>query len=181
LAELEVFQRARTIKVYADAPQRFVVELARAAGKTVIAGDEMALDALPALDLIVVGAVGVMKQGYTLGTGRGDSDLDFAVMRALGQTPPPVVTTVSAEQLLRLFPSYDHDVPVSFIVMPEQTIEVERPGPFPSGVDWERLPRERLEASALLKSLSTRTPAARAASSPKRRVKKSARREREDD
>jgi hypothetical protein len=87
------------------------------------------------------------------GKGHGYGDLEYGILRHLGQSPVPVVTTVHPLQMVEGFPADRHDLPVSIIATPEEVIEVLNPPPAPKGIDWELLPQEALEAMPIVKSL----------------------------
>ena len=116
-------------------------------------GEEVPLDALPPVDLIVTGSVAVTRDGHRCGKGHGYGDLEYGILRELGQAPVPVVTTVHALQVLEDFPADRHDLPVSVIATPEEVIEVPSPPPAPEGIDWDVLPQEVLEQMPILRSL----------------------------
>jgi 5-formyltetrahydrofolate cyclo-ligase len=116
-------------------------------------GEEVPLDALPPVDLIVAGSVAVTRDGHRCGKGHGYGDLEYGILRELGQAPVPVVTTVHALQVLEDFPADRHDLPVSVIATPEEVIEVPSPPPAPEGIDWDVLPQEALEEMPILRSL----------------------------
>ena len=56
--------------------------------------EEVPLKALPSIDLIVTGSVAVTRAGHRCGKGHGYGDLEYGILRELGQAPVPVVTTV---------------------------------------------------------------------------------------
>jgi len=111
------------------------------------------LDDLPQMDLIVAGSVAVTRDGKRCGKGHGYSDLEYAILRELGHKPVPVMTTVHPVQLIEGFPSDDHDIPLSLIVTPDETIEIENPPESPEGINWDLLSSEDLEAMPVLKKL----------------------------
>lgn len=114
---------------------------------------DVGLDELPRMDVIVAGSVAVTRDGRRCGKGEGYSDLEFAVLRELGHPPVPVVTTVHPVQIVERFPYSANDLPLSLIVTPEETVEVENPPPAPRGVDWSLLGEEDLEAMPVLREL----------------------------
>lgn len=116
-------------------------------------GEELALDALPRIDLVVMGSVAVTRDGRRLGKGHGYADLEYALLRELGNPPVPVVTTVHPLQLLDGFPTQAHDLAVSLIATPEELIEVRAPPPAPKGIDWDLLPGEALQEMPVLAEL----------------------------
>jgi len=116
-------------------------------------GRPVALSELPHVDLIVMGSVAVTPDGKRLGKGHGYADLEFAILRELGQPPVPVCTTVHPLQVLEDFPLQAHDVPVTLIATPEALLEVAEPLPSPVGIEWETLSEESLDAMPPLREL----------------------------
>ena len=115
--------------------------------------EEVDLEDLPAVDAIVTGCVAVTRDGRRCGKGEGYSDLEFAILRELGHPPAPVVTTVHPIQLVDGFPVEDHDLGLSVIATPEETIDVEDPPQGPEGIDWDLLSEEDLEEMEVLGKL----------------------------
>lgn len=116
-------------------------------------GEDLALGALPKIDLVVMGSVAVTRDGRRLGKGHGYADLEYAMLRELGNPPVPVVTTVHPLQVLDGFPSEPHDLPVSLIVTPDDVIEVSDPPAAPEGIDWDLLPEDALKEMPILGEL----------------------------
>lgn len=114
---------------------------------------EVAVEHLPAMDLMVAGSVAVTRDGRRCGKGEGYSDLEYAILRELGHPPAPVVTTVHPLQLVGGFPTDSHDLPLSLVVTPEEVIEVSDPPPAPGGIDWDLLSEEDLEEMPVLRRL----------------------------
>jgi len=115
--------------------------------------EPVALDALPQLDAIVTGSVAVTRTGRRCGKGEGYSDLEYAILRELGHDPVPVATTVHPIQLVESVPADAHDLPLSWIVTPEETVEVPDPPAAPTGIDWEALSDEDLDEMPVLQEL----------------------------
>lgn len=113
----------------------------------------VALDELPRIDLVVTGSVAVTEDGRRCGKGEGYGDLEYAILRELGQEPPPVVTTVHEAQVVEDFPAAGHDLPLRLVVTPERTIEVDEPADPPAGIDWSLLGEEDLDAMPVLREL----------------------------
>jgi len=114
------------------------------------------LDDLPQLDAIVTGSVAVTRDGRRCGKGEGYSDLEFAIMRELGHDPVPVATTVHPLQRVDALPADAHDLPLSLIVTPVETIQVEDPPDPPRGIDWAAITDQDLNEMPVLKTLSDR-------------------------
>lgn len=113
----------------------------------------VAMEALPPFDAIVVGSVVLTRDGYRCGRGNGISDIEWAVLRELGRPAVPVLTCAHPDQFVRYFPAYEHDAPISFIATPEELITIERPPPAPRRIDWDRMPRERIDEIPILREL----------------------------
>jgi 5-formyltetrahydrofolate cyclo-ligase len=116
-------------------------------------GEEVELEDLPRIDLVVMGSVAVTREGRRLGKGHGYADLEYAILRELGNPPVPVATTVHPLQVLDDFPIEEHDLPVSFIATPDEVLEVKHPPRAPRGIDWDLLPEEALQEMPVLAEL----------------------------
>jgi 5-formyltetrahydrofolate cyclo-ligase len=116
-------------------------------------GEEISLDALPRIDLVVMGSVAVTREGRRLGKGHGYADLEYAILRELGNPPVPVLTTVHPLQVLEDFPIEEHDLPLSLIATPDEVLEVKHPPRAPRGIDWDLLPEEALQEMPVLAEL----------------------------
>jgi 5-formyltetrahydrofolate cyclo-ligase len=116
-------------------------------------GEDLALDALPRIDLVVMGSVAVTRGGARLGKGHGYADLEYGMLRELGNPAVPVVTTVHPLQVLGGFPTEAHDLPVALIATPDELIRVKRGRQAPKGIDWDLLPEQALEEMPVLGEL----------------------------
>lgn len=105
------------------------------------------------IDLIVTGSVAVTRQGARAGKGEGYSDMEYAILRELGHSHVPVVTTVHRAQILPDFERQEHDLSVDYIVTPDEVIETRTPFPKPKGIDWERVGDDKLQAMPVLAEL----------------------------
>src|SRR5256885_4808989 len=101
-------------------------------------GDDITLAQMPKVDLVVMGSVAVTRDGRRLGKGHGYADLEYALLRELGNPPVPLATTVHALQLVDAFPVEAHDTPLTLIATPDEVIEVKRRRRAPRGIDWKR-------------------------------------------
>ncbi|HZS66968.1 MAG TPA: 5-formyltetrahydrofolate cyclo-ligase [Burkholderiales bacterium] len=119
-------------------------------------GRDVSLAQMPKVDLVVMGSVAVTRDGRRLGKGHGYADLEYALLRELGNPAVPLVTTVHPLQLVDAFPVEGHDAPLTLIATPDEVIEVKHRRRAPRGIDWKRLPREALEAMPLLAELRRR-------------------------
>lgn len=120
-------------------------------------GEEIALANMPPVDLVIAGSVGVSKRGARAGKGEGYSDLEYGILRDLGQQDIPTATLVHPLQIVHHpteeFPMEKYDLPIDFIVTPEEVIETNTPYPKPQGIDWDRLDSSRIEAMPVLQQL----------------------------
>ncbi|MFG2679471.1 5-formyltetrahydrofolate cyclo-ligase [Streptomyces sp. NPDC048392] len=106
------------------------------------------VDALPPLDLIILGSVAVNRNGVRVGKGAGYSDIEFALLTEAGLVTSKtlVVTTVHALQVTDIpIPTTEHDVGVDLIVTPGTVITCPKPH-RPKGVDWSALTPEKIAA-----------------------------------
>lgn len=122
-------------------------------------GVPTSVDDLEPVDLVIVGCVAVDRTGARLGKGGGFADLEFAVASAAGLIGPdtPVVTTVHPLQVVdaERIPMTAHDVPLDAIVTPDEIIICSGDRPRPSGVLWEHLSDDKIDAIPLLRRLVT--------------------------
>ena len=119
-------------------------------------GEDIELDEMPKVDLVVMGSVAVTRDGRRLGKGHGYADLEYALLRELGNPAVPIATTVHRLQVLADFPMEAHDAPVALIATPQELIEVKRRRRPPRGIDWKKLPREALDEMPVLAELERR-------------------------
>jgi 5-formyltetrahydrofolate cyclo-ligase len=115
-------------------------------------GEPIALERLPRIDAVVMGSVAVTRDGKRLGKGHGYADLEYALLRELGNEPVPVATTVHALQIVQSFPMQAHDVALSVIATPDELIEVPPAAPS-GGIDWDALPAGALDEMPILAEL----------------------------
>lgn len=120
-------------------------------------GRPVAIDDMPGIDLVVAGSVAVDRHGARLGKGGGYSDLEFALARGAGLITDKtvVLTTVHSLQVLEngLIPMTPHDVPLDYIVTPEEIVQVDRHHERPRGILWHELEREKIESIPVLQEL----------------------------
>lgn len=113
-------------------------------------------DEMDPVDVVVAGSVAVTPAGDRIGKGEGYSDLEFAILREAGLVGPDttVATTVHEMQVLdRSIDTESHDVPMDLVVTPERTIETDRRGDRPAGIDWTRLDEATIDAIPILQRL----------------------------
>jgi len=112
-------------------------------------GRVVAAHQMQAIDLIVCGSVAVTRQGARLGVGGGYGDLEYALLRKEGRVREytPILTTVHSLQVLEdRVPMRAHDVPVDFLVTPEQVIAAPSLHPRPRGILWDLLAEEQIRS-----------------------------------
>jgi len=106
------------------------------------------------VDLVVCGSVAVTRQGARIGRGDGYSDLEYALLRMEGKIREytPILTTVHPLQVIEdRLPMRGHDVPIDFVVTPDQVIAAPSLHPRPRGVIWEILREEKIQSIPLLR------------------------------
>ncbi len=141
-------------------PSALTVPPAEAAAGRVAAdiAPKVGVDALRAVDVVVLGSVAVNRAGVRVGKGAGYSDLEFALLTEAGLIGDhtTVVTTVHGLQVLdEELPATTHDVGVDVIVTPEEIINCSSPH-RPSGLVWEHLDAQKI---ASIPVLAARAPA----------------------
>ena len=106
-------------------------------------------DAQP-IDMVLVGSVAVSRQGARLGKGNGAGDLEYALLRQAGKVREytPIVTTVHPLQVIDdRIPMRAHDVPMDFLITPDQVVAAPSLYPRPRGILWDLIPDERIRRS----------------------------------
>jgi 5-formyltetrahydrofolate cyclo-ligase len=127
-------------------------------------GHPVAIQEMSAIDIVLAGSVAVSRDGSRLGKGGGYSDLEFALARQAGLIGENtvVVTTVHALQIVPdgEIPMTRHDVPLDFVVTPDEIIHTARAFERPPGILWQELDEEKLRAIPALLRLRPkgRTP-----------------------
>jgi 5-formyltetrahydrofolate cyclo-ligase len=118
-------------------------------------GQPLALDALPPIDLVVMGSVAVAPDGARVGKGEGYAELEYAVLRTLGRLSAEtlVCTTVHDVQVVDAIPVEPFDVPVDLIATPTRLVATASPYPRLGRVLWHCLSPERLQAMPILAEL----------------------------
>lgn len=122
-------------------------------------GRPVDIDAMPRIELVLAGSVAVARDGARLGKGGGYSDLEFALAREAGLVTDDtaIVTTVHPLQVVPEgeIPMTGHDVPLDFIVTPEEVIATARAFQRPAGILWDQLADEKLNAIPVLQRLAS--------------------------
>jgi len=140
-------------------PATLTVPPAEAASSKVAAkiAPKVAVESMPAVDLVVVGSVAVNRAGVRIGKGAGYSDLEFAFLAEAGliSAQTIVVTTIHTLQVLdEELPATRHDFGVDLVVTPDEVITCRRPH-RPEGLMWEDLDAEKI---ASIPALAARAP-----------------------
>ena len=129
--------------------------LARSSLRTALQfGRLMAPHEMRPVDLVFVGSVAVTRQGARLGSGDGYCDLEYALLRHEGKVREytPILTTVHPLQIVDdRIPMRAHDMPVDFLVTPEQVMAAPTLYPRPRGILWDLLPDERIRSIPVLR------------------------------
>lgn len=111
------------------------------------------------VDLILCGSVAVRRDGARIGKGGGYSDLEYAIAIELGivTSSTQILTTIHPLQIVdEKIALQPHDIPVDFIVTPDEIINCKTRLPRPTGIYWEYLDEEKIAAIPLLKKMKTR-------------------------
>lgn len=119
-------------------------------------GRPVTVDELRCIDLVICGSVAVNRGGARVGKGGGYSDLEYALALAAGKLSrdTPILTTVHPLQLVEeAIPREVHDIPVNYVVTPEELIETRTSLPRPDGIYWKLLPAEKMEAIPALRKM----------------------------
>lgn len=124
-------------------------------------GRSVTVDELRPIDLVICGSVAVNRGGARVGKGGGYSDLEYALAFAAGKLSKdtPILTTVHSLQLIEgPIPREVHDIPVDYIVTPQEVIETHTSLPRPEGIYWKLLPPEKIEAIPALRKMTAYQP-----------------------
>ncbi len=116
-------------------------------------GLAVSLDGLRKIDLIVCGSVAVNRSGARVGKGGGYSDLEFALLTEAKKVGPktPIVTSVHPLQIVNEeIPMTEHDIPLTAIITPQETVQVESSFARPKGIYWKILPEEKIQSIPVL-------------------------------
>jgi 5-formyltetrahydrofolate cyclo-ligase len=111
------------------------------------------------VDLMVIGAVGVNRRGARVGRGAGGADLTYALARDRGilRSDTPVAVLVHSLQLFdEPLDREPTDVPIDWIVTPDQAIAVETVVMRPKGLHPSMITPKRLEAYPRLREILER-------------------------
>lgn len=117
-------------------------------------GRAVAPDEMRPIDVIIVGSVGVTRQGARVGKGGGFSDLAYALLRTEAKVREytPILTTIHPLQLVEeRIPMRSHDTPVDFLITPDRVLAAPSLHPRPRGILWEILPEAKIRAIPILR------------------------------
>lgn len=106
------------------------------------------------IDLVTVGSVAVTRQGARVGKGRGTTDLEYGILRHCGKIREytPIMTTVHPLQIIEdRFPMRAHDIPIDFVITPDQVVAAPSLYQRPRGILWDILSDERIRAVPVLR------------------------------
>ena len=105
-------------------------------------------------DLIICGSVAVGRDGARVGKGGGFSDLEYGLLREEGKVREltPIITTIHPQQLVPYkIPMFPHDLPVDFLVTPNEVLATRSVYPRPRGIYWDLLRVVRINAIPILR------------------------------
>ncbi len=108
------------------------------------------------IDFMVTGASIVNTEGVRYGKGHGYFDLEFAMLREIGSIneKTPIIAAVHDCQVTTdEFPVSPNDTIIDMIITPTRFISIKSKYKKPMGIDWEKLPRDMLEAIPPLQEL----------------------------
>jgi 5-formyltetrahydrofolate cyclo-ligase len=91
------------------------------------------------IDLFVCGSVAVSRHGTRVGKGGGYADLAYGLLREEGKVreSTPIATTVHPLQIIaERVPMLPHDIPVDFLVTPNEVIAARPSHARPRGIYW---------------------------------------------
>jgi 5-formyltetrahydrofolate cyclo-ligase len=94
------------------------------------------------IDLVVCGSVAAARDGARVGKGGGYGDLEYGVLREDGKIreSTPILTTLHPLQIVsERISMLPHDVPVDFLVTPDEVIATRPAHPRPRGIYWDLL------------------------------------------
>lgn len=159
LVYMAVPKLAEALPFYLLDPATLTVSPGEAASSKVAASvaRKIGVEEMQSVDLIICGSVAVNRRGVRLGKGAGYSDIEVALLQEAGLIGPSttIVTTVHSLQVVDdELPETKHDFSVDLIVTPDEVVECGPPR-RPSGLYWDSLSREKIEAIPVLAARAT--------------------------
>ena len=121
------------------------------------------LRALGSVDLVLTGAVAVTTQGVHFGSGDGNLDLEWALLRHLGlvTAQTPLVVSVHDCQVLEAHVRPGpHDAVVDVIVTPTRVLNCAPALPKPDGIFWREIRGQAASSNPYVRELLARQQAA---------------------
>ena len=94
------------------------------------------------IDLVVCGSVAAARDGARVGKGGGYGDLEYGILREDGKIreSTPILTTLHPLQVVsERISMLPHDIPVDFLVTPDEVIATRPAHPRPRGIYWDLL------------------------------------------
>jgi len=122
-------------------------------------GRQVAIEKMRSVDVILCGSVAVRRDGARVGKGGGYSDLEFAIALEKGiiNNKTQIITTVHPLQIVTAKIEVEpHDIPVDFIITPEKIVECDSSYPKPTGIYWQYLDQETIDAIPVLRKMRNR-------------------------
>jgi 5-formyltetrahydrofolate cyclo-ligase len=110
------------------------------------------VDDMRPIDVVICGSVAVNRSGARIGKGAGYSDLEVALLIEAGLVTDETTIVAPVHQLQVIdqeIPETEHDFSIDLIVTPEEAIPCEGRR-RPSGIVWEDLTAEKVEAIPVL-------------------------------
>ena len=106
------------------------------------------------IDLVVCGSVAAARDGARIGKGGGYGDLEYGVLREDGKIreSTPILTSLHPLQIVgERITMVPHDVPVDFLVTPDEVIATRPAHPRPRGIYWDLLRPATVNAIPVLR------------------------------
>lgn len=123
-------------------------------------GQRVNFEEMEPMDIVVVGCVGVTRQGGRTGKGAGFADLELGIFREVGTVTDatPICTTVHSVQVMPddAVVMQPHDSALNWIATERELIETRTPYPQPRGVAWEFVQQDQLDTIPFLKRIRDR-------------------------
>lgn len=118
-------------------------------------GEPRSVEDMPKIDIVIAGSVAVHRDGRRVGKGGGYSDIEFALAREAGKITEDtlIVTTVHPLQVVEYdLPFEAHDVPLDYIITPDEVIATNTDYDRPEGIIREILTDKYLKEIPVLES-----------------------------